>query len=220
MISYLIGPETKGRVDISPTRKKDWVLTQAAFDRLLARLGTEREEAGRRYEELRLRVVKFFEWKNAPAPEEHADEVINRVARKIEEGEEVRNVFGYALEVARFLMLEIWRQPDVEQEPEEGFGEQSSVPAPEMEPDLQEQRLLCLERCMDSLTEEKRAIIKGFYEGEKREKIDNRKAREEVRANTERSKDSRLPHQDRAGKVHQPVCRKGKGVKRIGEMRT
>jgi len=162
-------------VDISPTRKKDWALTQAAFDKLLARLSSEQEEAGVRYLELRLRIVKFFEWKNSPSPEDHADEVINRVARRIDEGEDVRNVFSYALEVARFLMLEVWHQPVVEQEPEEGFAEQSAAPAPETEADLREQRLGCLERCMESLPTKKRTLIREYYQGEKREKIDNRK---------------------------------------------
>ena len=33
--------------------KKDWVLTQDAFDVLLARLDPDAERAGRRYEEIR-----------------------------------------------------------------------------------------------------------------------------------------------------------------------
>src|ERR671938_30866 len=61
-------------------------LTAEAFTKLLARLDPDRERAGEKYEELRRTLVKFFEWRGAPFPEDQADETFNRVARKLDEG--------------------------------------------------------------------------------------------------------------------------------------
>jgi len=38
--------------------KKEWVLTQEAFDRLLGWLDPDRESAGEKYEAIRLRLIK------------------------------------------------------------------------------------------------------------------------------------------------------------------
>ena len=65
------------------TRKKDWQLTQEGFDLLLSLLDHDRELAAEKYERLRRRLLKLFEWRGSPTPEEHADETFNRVARKI-----------------------------------------------------------------------------------------------------------------------------------------
>jgi hypothetical protein len=40
--------------------KKDWVLTQDAFDKLLNWLDSDRERAGQKYETIRLRLIKIF----------------------------------------------------------------------------------------------------------------------------------------------------------------
>ncbi|HEV8367877.1 MAG TPA: hypothetical protein VGQ39_08000 [Pyrinomonadaceae bacterium] len=49
-------------------------LTTDTFTRLLQRLDPDREQAGEKYEELRRTLIRFFEWRGAPYPEEHADE--------------------------------------------------------------------------------------------------------------------------------------------------
>jgi len=71
----------------APGRKKDWQLTQAAFDMLLARLDADRDEAGRKYVELRRKLVKFLGLWGCSYPDDQADEAIGRTARKIFEGE-------------------------------------------------------------------------------------------------------------------------------------
>ena len=89
-----------------PGRKKEWVLTREAFDKLLTCLDPDRERAGIRYEIVRLKLVKFFEWRGCESPEDQADETINRVARRIDEGEVINNLESYFLGVARLLLLE------------------------------------------------------------------------------------------------------------------
>ena len=51
-----------------------WALSQRGFDRLLDRLGPDRERAGERYEALRFKLIKFFEWRGSPFPEGDTDE--------------------------------------------------------------------------------------------------------------------------------------------------
>src|SRR5207237_8917938 len=81
-------------------------LTADKFAKLLARLDPDRERAGERYEDLRRTLTRFFEWRNAPFPEEQTDEVFNRIARQLFEGVEIRNIGSYCYEVARLVCLE------------------------------------------------------------------------------------------------------------------
>ena len=59
--------------------------------RLLMRLDSDPAKAWEQYRSLRCRLVKFFEWNQCTFPEELADEVLDRVARKPAE-EEIRDV--------------------------------------------------------------------------------------------------------------------------------
>jgi DNA-directed RNA polymerase specialized sigma24 family protein len=79
------------------------------FDGLLESLDGDRERAGEQYERLRKQLLRFFEWRGSPAPDESADETLNRVARRIAGGERISNVPAYALGVARMVFLETTR---------------------------------------------------------------------------------------------------------------
>src|SRR6516164_2606740 len=92
-------------------------LTAESFAKLLACFDLDRDRAGEKYEDLRRTLIRFFEWRGAPLPEEHADESFNRVARKRAEGLEIRNVRGYCYEVARLVCLEAFKGPDSKREP-------------------------------------------------------------------------------------------------------
>jgi len=65
--------------------KKDWVLTQDAFDTLLDWLDADRERAGCKYESIRLRLIKIFTCRGCHEAEELADETINRVVARVVE---------------------------------------------------------------------------------------------------------------------------------------
>ena len=95
----------------SPEKERD--LTPEAFTKLLAKLSPDPDIAGGEYEELRRRLIKFFEWRGAFFPEDLADETLTRTARKIDKGEEIeKNVIALALGVAHFVFLETSRRPD------------------------------------------------------------------------------------------------------------
>jgi len=63
-------------------KKKDWLLTQEAFDNLLAWLDPDRERAGQKYEDIRFKLIRNFARRGCSIAEDLTDETINRVSRK------------------------------------------------------------------------------------------------------------------------------------------
>jgi DNA-directed RNA polymerase specialized sigma24 family protein len=155
----------------APPRRK-WALTQEAFDKLLTAFDPDRESAGKKYLDMRGHLLRFFEWRGCPFPEEHADETINRVAKRVSEGEEILNPTGYFLGAARMLLLEIHKQQVKEQVAlsELARGDATSYEFEEVEP-----RVACLKHCLASLSVQNRELILRYYQGEKGAKIENRK---------------------------------------------
>ena len=139
------------------------------FRRLLSRLDPDPERAGEAYEDLRRTLWKFFTWRGALRPEECADETLDRVARKLEEGVAIEAVRNFAYGVARLVFLESTRSPDNWSSQEPADLERAVAPAA---PD--DGLAACLDGCLDALPHESRALILAYYTAERRVKIDNR----------------------------------------------
>jgi len=155
------------------TVRQKWTLTQEAFDRLLLAFGDDRDSGGTKYLEIRTHLTRFFEWRGCPFPEDHADETFNRIAKRVAEGEEIQNPSGYAMGVARLLVLEIIKGRQREQVALNEITSTSSELS--AEPDDAEERIGCLRTCLNELSIENRQLITEYYEGEKGDKIQNRK---------------------------------------------
>ena len=161
----------------SAARKKDWTLTKEAFERLLDSLDANRERAGEKYENVRRKLIEFFEARGSNSPADHADQTINRVARRLEEGEVVKDLSAYSYGVARLLLKETLR----------GRGKEpltlDLAPAPLIVTDenederrhLEEARLKCFEVCLSNLPAASRVLIIEYYREEKGIKIEQRK---------------------------------------------
>jgi DNA-directed RNA polymerase specialized sigma24 family protein len=148
-------------------------LTQGAFDRLLDLLGGgDPGRAGAAYVAARQRLVKFFEWNKSGAPEEHADETINRVARKIEEGEQIRTPPAYFLGVARHVLSEAYKRREAERAHLDEYARQDQTPPESEEADV---RRGCLEHCLRELPAERRELIVEYYREEKQAKFEWRR---------------------------------------------
>jgi DNA-directed RNA polymerase specialized sigma24 family protein len=129
-------------------------LSQEALFRLLTRLNADPLLAGEEYEKLRARLMYFFERKGCRVPAELSDETINRVARKVEAGIEIEDVFKFSHGVARLVLLEHWNDPKREWDQ---LDERLSSPKSDREFD--EHRLECMEKCLQSLPPEERDLI-------------------------------------------------------------
>jgi DNA-directed RNA polymerase specialized sigma24 family protein len=148
---------------------REWVLTEEAFAKFLNSLDPDPGRAGEKYEYLREALVKFLAWRGAHFPEELVDETFNRVARKLEEGEAVRDVPTYCHGVARMVFRQSLDHPDNKRV---DLGEVKDLTL--KEPDVTDFGLECLNHCLRQLTARNRELIIEYYQNEGREKIDHR----------------------------------------------
>jgi RNA polymerase sigma factor (sigma-70 family) len=147
-------------------------LTQAAFDKLLNAFSVDRDQAGAEYEKTRRKLVRFFEWRAIGSADDYADETFNRVARRIDEGQQIDNLLGYTFEVARLVFMEALKQQARAPVPLPDEPDRLRENAPAViEPD---ERLICLDGCLDSLTPDNRKLIVDYYQEERRAKIELR----------------------------------------------
>ena len=141
----------------------------ADFDELLDWLHPDREQAGRKYEDIRRRLIRIFIHRGCLSAEDLADETINRVARKVRE---VRANFNpsddpalYFYGVARNVYREyLKRRPEPAPPPPEDETPEDETPEYE-----------CLEKCLSHLGPRNRELILEYYEDEEGAKIERRK---------------------------------------------
>lgn len=158
--------------------KKQWVLTEEAFETLLKWLDQDREEAGRKYEQIRIRLIKIFTCRGCFEAEELADEAINRVIVRVGDlvGTYEGNPALYFYGVAQKIQLEYMRRshrtdPDANLN---GSAKNPSAPAPPL-PDNTDKDYECLDQCLEEQTPENRRLVLEYYQHEKRGKIDHRR---------------------------------------------
>lgn len=150
-----------------------WRLTREGFDKFLLKLDPgDRDAAGRKYEILRSKLISYFDWRNCPFPEDHADEALSRVIRKIEAGEELRDASIYVFGVARMMLLEIARRMEKERMAFSQLPLSSPIDA---ESDEMQERIASLIECLEILPAKSRHLITEYYQGDTRDKINRRK---------------------------------------------
>jgi DNA-directed RNA polymerase specialized sigma24 family protein len=159
----------------SVSRQNTKDLTEEAFNRLLDQLHPARSEAGERYEKIRRKLVQFFRWERAEFPEEHADEVLTRVARKLDAGEPIVDVERYIFGVARMISREV-----AQQRIRHRAAVEEMKRGPGVQVDDEEAALASvLWDCLQNLPPDTRAFILRYYEGDKQVRIRNRRAMSE-----------------------------------------
>lgn len=135
---------------------------------LLARLDPDPEIALARFEELRRTIERFFDWRGASAPAECADDVLDRMSRRLAGGEAIESPRAFAYAVARLVWLEQQR-PARRLVPLDAVPEPAAAAAAAAAADSP--RMVCLDRCLDALPHEARALILRYYSHERREKV-------------------------------------------------
>jgi len=168
--------QEKNEKVVNATRQK-WSLTQAAFDGLLACLDSNRDIAAHRYLRMRRDLVRLFEWRGCYTPDDYADETINRCARKIEQGEEIRDLAMYSIGVARMLLREMCRDRSRQARSLDEIPELCAWP--EIRSDL-EHGVEALRLSLEQLSHDDRFLILNYYKGDKSDKIKTRKMLSEL----------------------------------------
>lgn len=148
-------------------------MTQEAFDELLVWLNPDREQAGRKYEDIRDRLIRIFVHRGCLSAEDLADKTINKVARKVHELKEyyVGDPALYFCGVARNVYAEYSR----------GMVELPVLPevlpaaTPEEEPEESESQHNCLDGCLQRMAPKDRDLLLAYYREEQGAKIKHHK---------------------------------------------
>ena len=150
---------------MSPAKKLQ-ELRQEDFDRLLNWLDPDDLRAGQIYEQIRWRLIAILASRGCFAPEELADQTIDRVARRVADIQEtyVGDKAIYFLGVMNNVHHEYLRRPPVPRLVERNDHVET-----------REETYLCLDDCLDKLAPHARSLIERYYSGSKRAKIDARK---------------------------------------------
>jgi DNA-directed RNA polymerase specialized sigma24 family protein len=155
------------------TRRREWQLSERALERFLAALDRDRHAAAERYEQIRSKLLRFFEWRGCTYPDEHADETITRVIRKIDEGDTIQDPDSYCYGVARLVLLEAIKQREKERE---ALSQMPPLAASVDEVQLEvERRLSCLRSCMKTLPADQQTLVAEYYRHDTGRRIDARK---------------------------------------------
>lgn len=164
----------------------------SGFDRLLARLDRDPGRAASEFERLRRTLVKFFDWRGAPAPDDAADETLERLAGKLEEKVEVLDVPAFAHGIARLVLHEVQRSETRHASldgVELAAPEKADGPVPEL-------LLHHLRPCLEALPRDSRDLLLAYYAtGDGAEKIEGRQRlaqKNRLTANALRSRVQRL----------------------------
>lgn len=141
---------------------------QAKFEHTLYWLNPDPEQAGKKYESIRGRLIEILASRGCHEADLWADVTIDRVVSKIDEIEETfeGDPAHYFYGVARKVFLEYLKKKPHSATP--------LPPAPPPRPDNVELEHACLEHCLDRLSRQDRNLICSYYTKERREKIKNR----------------------------------------------
>ena len=120
-------------------------------------------DAAPAYEHLRFRLVTYFRLRFPADAEALADEAIDRLARHLSEGTAVLNLPGFALGIARMLVLETSARQGKERAAAHEAVLLAQVDEQEPEPDP---AMPALRSCLQSIGAESAAMIVDYYGGD------------------------------------------------------
>jgi RNA polymerase sigma factor (sigma-70 family) len=149
-----------------PTLKDD--PERSRLESLLRLFDQDRDRAGEKYEHLRRRLIKFFEWNSCFPAEDLADEAFQRLEQRIGQVE-IHDVVGFAWGVAKNLRLEARRRNSRTVSIADLPLNQDPLPDQrDHEKDLhekmqQERRFKCLQMCLQRMHEPDRQLFLAYH---------------------------------------------------------
>ena len=135
------------------------------FDRMLKWLSDDPDEAAKKHETIRKRIIEILASRGCHEADYWADVVIDRVVSRIEKLENgyVGNPAHYFHGVSKKVFLEYLKKRNLPDPPPK--------PTP---PENLELEHACLEHCLKQLPPDDEFLMREYYAKEGREKIDNR----------------------------------------------
>jgi RNA polymerase sigma factor (sigma-70 family) len=140
--------------------------------RLLARLDADPERAADGYERLRQRLIGYFTFNGCVEAEDLADETIDRVCARMQQGEWIERIGAYAHRTASLLLLEAQRRRQRERR---AFAGLLLVRRPDDSQAALEVQARCVETCLERLAPGERELVLAYYRRDGQAKIDGRK---------------------------------------------
>jgi DNA-directed RNA polymerase specialized sigma24 family protein len=137
-------------------------MTEQGLLKLLASFSEDPDRGAELYVHVQRKLVRYFRLNGCVDEEKLADEVLDRFARRLCEGERVERPISYVLGIARRVLLEtkplrIAGIPEIERVSAPGVADNEGIG--------------CLERCLDELPPESRALLLEYYSAEAVERI-------------------------------------------------
>lgn len=145
--------------------------TSESWQRFLHILDSDPGRAGASYQDLRRKLIRFFEMRQAVSPEDLADEVLDRLVAKLDSLPPGTAVASFAYGIARLVALEHGRQR-ARIEPIEEFHSYT-----ESLTDRRSAAQECLERCLSATDQPSRTLVLEYYA---EDKIAKAEARQEL----------------------------------------
>lgn len=154
----------------------NWVPTREAWDKFLLLLDVDIEVAAEKYEDIRRRLILYFECRKRLEAEDLADETITRVIRRNYEGVHIDEVMRYCYGVARIVLLEDFGVTQRNDSVQKELLRFSNAFAPCDDDDHRQILMETFDECMERLSKENRQFILSYYDESGRAKIDKRKS--------------------------------------------
>jgi DNA-directed RNA polymerase specialized sigma24 family protein len=159
-------------------------LTHLAFTRLLEWLDDGVESHGRSYLEMRRRLTSYFDRRGRRSADDLADETLNRIGKTLEHDGAIAITpqARYCYVVARFVLLEDIRREQLDlrrhesrHSNPESWPERAAAVGQDEDLAAHEARLESLDRGLQALSPERRALIVDYYRHAGPQKIAGRR---------------------------------------------
>ena len=147
--------------------------TPENFEKLLLFLHPDRERAGEAFELLRLKLVEYFRSRDCLYAEELVDETLNRLTKKVAEGEEIRDALRYCYGLAHWVWVEhsrrsgIINRVSIDDLPVAPFVFQDSL--------VRKEREACFQYCLRELPAKDRELVVEYWDHENQSHRDARR---------------------------------------------
>lgn len=146
-----------------------WTPTQQSLEKLLATFNSNRDEAGEIYVNVRLKLLRYFERNGVTDAERYVDVTLDRVMRRLDEGEIIAKIMAFIYTVASYVRMEAWNEEKQLRDVENEMMKITEKVQPE--PVIESPQQLCLDRCLAELPVETQKLLHDYYSEEGSAKI-------------------------------------------------